>query len=316
MVSSGLKFLFGTVLLSMAPLWANAQVDFCVPGATWLYVLEGNHVNNTIQSKVEYAGDTLFDGNITAKTLRNETRWQSFSGGPVFLSVLHQYIRQQGDSVLYLREGDWEFAFDLGVSQNDMRITHIGGGPVCEPMDTMLIGNVLWSEHFGLNLKTMHYSLLMAAEASIEGVLDGTPEGHYLERIGHVIDHPVIKQVECYEGGGAFHFMQKNLVCYTDDELLSQSQGQGCEFTLFPVGMDEVLSPEQSLRYAEGILMLDDGPGGLLVVHDLSGRKIHQCRIGAGQVSADLRSLDFGVIVVSYRCADGISLRKRFLHRW
>lgn len=304
---------FTIALLLSAHSRVNAQVDFCVLGATWLYVLEGNQgVNNHIQSKVEYVGDTLFAGSLEAKVLRNESRWQSFTNGPVQVSITRQYITQQNDSVFYYRDGEWEFSFDLAAEADDQWVTYIGGSPECPAHDTMHIQNMEWEEHFNLTLKTMHYRLLAAYEAALAEVeLAGTSEGRYLERVGHLVGHPVIKEVECHQG--ITEYMAMNLVCYTDYELTVLHPEINCAFSLFPVGVEEQHA-QQGLIYTDGIVLLSWETAGTLTVHDLLGREVHREEVAATDRRVDLRSLREGVVLISLHADDGNASWKRVLH--
>jgi|GEM_PF-1481384 len=307
--------LFCLVFVCFSKTEIQAQTDFCVPGATWLYALDGNFVNNSIQSRIEYIGDTLFTDIVPpVKILRDETRWQSFSGGQVTTNFQRYYIRLQGDSVLYYSEGNWEFAFEFNVLPNDSRITRIGGAPDCSPLDTMRIEAVEILSYFGLSLSAFHYRLIQAHEISLEGGLMGTAEGVYYERIGHAIDHPVVKQVNCYQEANATEYMPKNLICYTDEEIDNLDSTAGCPFTLFPLSSNSMSRMEMNCNYVNGMLRMNGNWCSYLTVHDALGRELHHSRLKREQAQVNLPPIPSGVILISCYSFDGNVLRKRFLH--
>jgi len=282
------------------------QTDFCLPGATWVYYNPGNQaVNYEVEDVITYVGDTVISPYQNVKILKTDHRYQFAPGGtqiiPLTLGTWDTYIVQRSDSVLQLVDGNWEFLFDFNVETGNTRLVYIGGGE-CMARDTMQIESIDSVQLFGMNLRRTNYQILIEDQLSDLQVMPwGTVEAGFSERIGFSFDSPLGGQIYCSQATP--EYLPRALVCYTDDEILSNG-GQPCSLVLSISPELQKQIPEIHLINQEQ-LQVQNAPNSTFRVYDILGKELLQTPISSDNQTVGIEHLPNGILIVSVETEQG-----------
>lgn len=269
------------------------QTDFCLLGARWMYESGGTGQNPPRQSNYIYVGDTVIDGFSDVRILKEELRGY-YPWGGTYYQEDWSYLRQSGDSVFQYVEGSFELAFDLGVEAGDTRIVYFSAD-LCYDMDTMLIESIDTINYQGVALRRYHYKLLVDDQLSqIEGPgFAGVSESTYVERIGFMVDHPVLNGFRC-EGNLISEYDARNFLCYTDNEFAA-TYSDTCNLFL-STALVEVT--ETGLIIFQNQILVQNASSSTLLIYDILGKELFQERIISDNQSFDLSHLPNGILMV------------------
>lgn len=281
------------------------QTDFCVPGARWMYESVGTGQNPPRQSNYIYVGDTVIDGFSDVRILREELRGYHL-WGDTYYQERQSYLRQSGDSIFQYVEGSFELAFDLGVGAGDTRVVYFSAD-LCYNLDTMLIENIDTINYKGESLRRYHYQLLVDDQLSqIYGTGSaGVSESQYVERIGFMIDHPVLNGFRC-EGNLISEYDAKSFVCYTDNQLAA-TYPDTCNLFLSTTVSEET---EIELIMYQDQILVQNAFNSTIHIYDLLGKELLHERITSDSQSFDLNHLPNGILLVVVESETGRFTKK------
>ena len=283
------------LLFALTPFWqmSFAQTDFCLPGAKWMYESVGTGQNPPRQSTYVYVGDTVIDGFSDVRIVKEELRGFNL-WGDTYYQEDWSYSRQSGDSVFQFVEGSFELAFDLNVGVGDTRVVYFSADQ-CYNLDTMLIENVDTINYQGELLRRYHYKLLVEDQLSqIQGPgFAGLSESIYVERIGFMIDHPVLNGFRC-EGNLISEYDARNFLCYTDNELAA-TYPDTCNLFLDAVERE---NQELEISVIHNQLQIQNGQNSTLRIYDILGKELYRTTIHSDNESMDVNLLPNGILMV------------------
>lgn len=283
------------LLFAITPFWqvSFAQTDFCLPGARWMYESVGTGQNPPRQSTYIYVGDTIIDGLSEVRMLKEELRGYNL-WGDTYYQEDWSYLLQSGDSIFQFVEGGFELAFDLNVGVGDTRVVYFSADQ-CFNLDTMLIEDVDTINYQGELLRRYHYTMLVEDQLSqIQGPgFAGLSESIYVERIGFMIDHPVLNGFRC-EGNLISEYQAKELRCYTDNELAA-TYPDTCNLFL-DAAEREV--QELEITMFQNLLQIQSAQNTTLHIYDVLGKELLREHITSDNQSFDLNHLPNGILMV------------------
>ncbi|MCF8275307.1 MAG: T9SS type A sorting domain-containing protein [Flavobacteriales bacterium] len=277
-----------------------AQTDFCVPGATWVYYSEGiQAVNPAIERLVTYVGDTVFSEAPEAKVLKIE-EWSRISNLPISFNQKFDYINQRNDSLFRLVDGSWRLMFDFNALQGDTAIVFVDGWAGCNDLDTMVIDSVYLSMFLGMQVKRYDYRMLIQDHWNDFGWTSEIPQqytngvsGTYYEKLGFPIGLPAHQPANCEVF--VLEYLPIPLVCYTDDELISNGV-QPCSLVLS--APSEMKQSNVEMSFVSSLLLLQNARDNTFHVYDILGKELLKGRITLDNQTFDLNHLSNGILMI------------------
>ncbi len=275
---------------------ALAQTTFCPEGARWIYNSLGGGPSTPHQDHIIYVGDTTVDGHSNVRILKKEIRSVNYWSGEIEYYEDRNYIWQSGDSIFQFANGNFELMFDLGVQVGDTRVIYTGGGETCLPFDTMLIEYIDTMYYLDIPLRRFGYRILLADQmmgGPVPWNVWGNLQGHYVQKIGFLTDHPTNKFWECI--GYVSEYIPANFMCYTDNEL-SANFPDTCN--LFLRVEDELVQDKPRLKYSQETLQIQNASNSTVIIYNNLGKQLFQTTINSDNQTIDLSGLPNGVLLI------------------
>lgn len=236
-------------ILFIIPFFLYAQIDtveWCPSGATWIY--GKSTLGGMISYKFQYDKDTVIGNHLSKKinvytAIKNDfLDWTEYS---YFLSF---YFENIGDTIYYLKDGNWVFLYDFSATVNDVWMVK-AYDLACN--DSIISDSIIVSQIDTVNLKNRDY--LRFKTDTLGGFYY---QGALLKNIGAlecIFPEPVFDNCDIFvDDSGTFSYL--GLTCYKDDKrgsvIGNDSLCEGVKTSIDkPIFIDEpIIYPNPSKR--------------------------------------------------------------------